>query len=150
MDIDHSHTKHFLILLVISLYHMEFIKLTFEVQQINALDQENHLTPIPHRLPWLQTALKTANHSPSANKLSLIFFATNIRRTCIHYFISNSAEMTNSAVEIRNIVLKIGKTPPQSPLPVSRVSPELTLPLVTSADQCIHEHTQRNLPSRSL
>lgn len=88
---------------------MECVKLTFEVQQIDALyiiAKRSNTNLISS--PWFQIAMKLLI-SPSAHKLSQIFFETNIRRTCIHYFKGNSAEMINFAVQSRNIALKTAK-----------------------------------------
>lgn len=123
---------------------MECVKLTFEVQQIDALyiiAKRSNTNLISS--PWFQIAMKLLI-SPSAHKLSQIFFETNIPRTCINYFKGNSAEMINFAVQSRNIALKTGKTPPYFPLPGRRVSPEWILPLETSLNCGMHQHTLGN------
>ena len=54
----------------------------------------------PKSSPWFQ--ITNCKNSPSAYKLSLIYFETNIPRTCIHYFKSNSAELINQLAILRS------------------------------------------------
>ena len=58
--------------------------------------------------------------------------------------------MINSSMEIRETALKLSKTSPDSVLPLSRVSSEQILLLVTSPGHCMHKHTLGNFKGCSL